>query len=173
MNASPTVLVHAKGLRKDYGSGEGLVRALDAVDLDVTRGETLAIMGPSGCGKSTLLQLIGGLDRPSAGEVSVAGQRVDRLSERALAHLRRDEIGFVFQAFHLMDELTAQENVELPALLAGCSPSDARTRANALLEEVDLADRAAAPSRDVVRGATPAGGDRASSRERSSDRAGG
>jgi putative ABC transport system ATP-binding protein len=142
MNASPTVLVHAKGLRKDYGSGEGLVRALDAVDLDVTRGETLAIMGPSGCGKSTLLQLIGGLDRPSAGEVSVAGQRVDRLSERALAHLRRDEIGFVFQAFHLMDELTAQENVELPALLAGCSPSDARTRANALLEEVDLADRA-------------------------------
>ena len=142
MNASPTVLVHAKGLRKDYGSGEGLVRALDAVDLDVTRGETLAIMGPSGCGKSTLLQLIGGLDRPSAGEVSVAGQRVDRLSERALAHLRRDEIGFVFQAFHLMDELTAEENVELPALLAGCSPSDARTRANALLEEVDLADRA-------------------------------
>ena len=67
------MLVHAKGLRKDYGSGEGLVRALDAVDLDVTRGETLAIMGPSGCGKSTLLQLIGGLDRPSAGELSVAG----------------------------------------------------------------------------------------------------
>jgi putative ABC transport system ATP-binding protein len=141
MNASPTVLVHAKGLRKEYGSGEGLVRALDAVDLDVTRGETLAIMGPSGCGKSTLLQLIGGLDRPSAGELSVAGQRVDQLSERALAHLRRDEIGFVFQAFHLMDELTAQENVELPALLAGCSPSDARARATALLEEVDLADR--------------------------------
>ena len=104
MNASPTVLVHAKGLRKEYGSGEGLVRALDAVDLDVTRGETLAIMGPSGCGKSTLLQLIGGLDRPSAGELSVAGQRVDQLSERALAHLRRDEIGFVFQAFHLMEE---------------------------------------------------------------------
>jgi putative ABC transport system ATP-binding protein len=141
MNDSPTVLVHAKGLRKDYGSGEGLVRALDAVDLDVTRGETLAIMGPSGCGKSTLLQLIGGLDRPSAGELSVAGQRVDQLSERALAHLRRDEIGFVFQAFHLMDELTAQENVELPALLAGCSPSDARARATALLEEVDLAYR--------------------------------
>jgi putative ABC transport system ATP-binding protein len=141
MNASATVLVHAKGLRKDYGSGEGLVRALDGVDLDVAQGETLAIMGPSGCGKSTLLQLIGGLDRPSAGELSVAGQRVDRLSERALAHLRRDEVGFVFQAFHLMDELTAQENVELPALLAGCSPSDARARATTLLEGVDLADR--------------------------------
>jgi ABC-type proline/glycine betaine transport system ATPase subunit len=150
-NASPAVLVHAKGLRKDYGSGEGLVRALDAVDLDVTQGETLAVMGPSGCGKSTLLQLIGGLDRPSAGELSVAGRRLDKLSERALAHLRRDEIGFVFQAFHLMDELTAQENVELPALLAGCSPSDARARATALLAEVDLADRVRhLPSRTSV-----------------------
>ena len=99
-------------------------------------------MGPSGCGKSTLLHLIGGLDRPSAGELSVAGQRVGGLSERALAYFRREEIGFVFQAFHLMDELTAQENVELPALLAGYSPNEARTRATALLEEVDLADRA-------------------------------
>lgn len=139
--ASPTVLVHAKGLSKEYGSGEGLVRALDAIDLDVALGETLAIMGPSGCGKSTLLQLLGGLDRPSAGELSVVGRPLDQLSERALAHLRRDEIGFVFQAFHLMDELTAQENVELPALLAGCSASDARARATALLEEVGLADR--------------------------------
>jgi putative ABC transport system ATP-binding protein len=134
--------MHAKGLRKEYGSGEGLVRALDAVDLDVNRGETVAVMGPSGCGKSTLLHLIGGLDRPSAGALTVAGQRVDELSERALARLRRDEIGFVFQAFHLMDELTARENVELPALLAGCTPSEARARATALLEEVDLADRA-------------------------------
>ncbi|HTS97958.1 MAG TPA: ABC transporter ATP-binding protein [Streptosporangiaceae bacterium] len=142
MNDSPAVLVHAKGLRKDYGSGEGLVRAINAVDLDVNRGEAVAVMGPSGCGKSTLLHLIGGLDRPSAGELSVAGQRVDEISERALAYLRRDEIGFVFQAFHLMDELTAQENVELPALLAGCPPSEARARATALLEEVGLADRA-------------------------------
>jgi putative ABC transport system ATP-binding protein len=129
-------------LRKEYGSGEGLVRALDMVDLDVNRGDALAVMGPSGCGKSTLLHLLGGLDRPSAGELSVAGQRVDQLSERALAHLRRDEIGFVFQAYHLMDELTAQENVELPALLAGYSPNEARARATALLEQVDLADRA-------------------------------
>jgi putative ABC transport system ATP-binding protein len=136
------VLVQAKGLRKDYGSGEGLVRALDLVDLDVNRGEAVAVMGPSGCGKSTLLHLIGGLDRPSAGQLSVAGQRVDELSERALAHLRRDEIGFVFQAFQLMDELTAQENVELPALLAGYSPNEARARATALLEQVGLADRA-------------------------------
>ena len=142
MNDSPAVLVHAKGLRKDYGSGEGLVRALDMVDLDVNRGEAVAVMGPSGCGKSTLLHLIGGLDRPSAGQLTVAGQRVDELSERALAYLRRDQIGFVFQAFQLMDELTAQENVELPALLAGYSPNEARARATALLERVDVADRA-------------------------------
>ncbi len=142
MKDSAAVLVHAKGVRKDYGRGEGLVRALDAVDLDVNRGEAVAVMGPSGCGKSTLLHLIGGLDRPSAGQLSVAGQRVDELSERALARLRRDEIGFVFQSFQLMDELTAQENVELPALLAGHSPHEARARATALLEKVGLADRA-------------------------------
>jgi putative ABC transport system ATP-binding protein len=142
MNDSPAVLVHAEGLRKDYGSGEGLVRALDMVDLDVDRGEAVAVMGPSGCGKSTLLHLIGGLDRPSAGALSVAGQRVDELSERALAYLRRDEIGFVFQTFQLMDELTAQENVELPALLAGYPPNQVRARATALLEQVGLADRA-------------------------------
>jgi putative ABC transport system ATP-binding protein len=142
MNDSPAVLVHARGLRKDYGTGDGLVRALDMVDLDVNRGEAVAVMGPSGCGKSTLLHLIGGLDRPSAGQLSVAGQRIDELSERALAYLRRDEIGFVFQTFHLMDELTAQENVELPALVAGFSPNEARARTTALLEQVGLADRA-------------------------------
>jgi putative ABC transport system ATP-binding protein len=141
MNTS-AVLVHAKGLGKQYGNGEGLVRAIDAVDLDVNHGEAVAVMGPSGCGKSTLLHLLGGLDRPSAGELSVGGRRVDQLSERALARLRRDEVGFVFQSFHLMDELTAQENVELPALLAGRSPSEARSRAAALLGRVDLADRA-------------------------------
>jgi putative ABC transport system ATP-binding protein len=142
MSDSPTAVVHARGLRKDYGSGDGLVRALDMVDLDVSRGEAVAVMGPSGCGKSTLLHLLGGLDRPSAGQLSVAGQRVDELSERALAHLRREEIGFVFQTFQLMDELTAQENVELPALVAGYPPNEARARATALLEQVGLADRA-------------------------------
>jgi putative ABC transport system ATP-binding protein len=142
MNESAEALVRARGLRKEYGSGEGLVRAVDTIDLDVARGEALAIMGPSGCGKSTLLHLLGGLDRPSAGELSLAGRRIDRLSERALAQLRRHEVGFVFQAYHLMDELTAQENVELPALLAGRTPRDARQRAGQLLEQVGLADRA-------------------------------
>ena len=135
-------LLSARGLRKLYGSGEGLVRAVDDVDIDVARGELLAVMGPSGCGKSTLLHLLGGLDRPTAGELSLAGRRIDRLSERALAQLRRHEVGFVFQAYHLMEELTAQENIELPVLLAGRSPGEARRRARQLLDQVGLADRA-------------------------------
>jgi putative ABC transport system ATP-binding protein len=141
-NGSGTPLVRAIGLRKEYGSGEGLVRAVDEVDLEVVSSEVLAIMGPSGCGKSTLLHLIGGLDRPSNGELWLGRRRIDRLSERGLAQLRRHEVGFVFQAFHLMDELTTQENVELPALLAGRSPRDARRRAHALLDRVGLAERA-------------------------------
>jgi ABC-type lipoprotein export system ATPase subunit len=135
-------VLRVRGLRKEFGSSDTLVRAVDEVSLEVAAGETLAVMGPSGCGKSTLLHLLGGLDRPSGGEVYLAGQRIDQLSERALARLRRRAVGFVFQAFHLMDELTAVENVELPALLAGTSPRAARRRAAGLLEQVGLADRA-------------------------------
>jgi len=134
-------MLRARGLRKEYGREASLVRAVDGVDLDVPAGETLAVMGPSGCGKSTLLHLLGGLDRPSAGEIWLAGQRIDQMSERGMAALRRDAVGFVFQAFHLMDELTAVENVELPALLAGRSPRAARQRATELLDQVGLADR--------------------------------
>jgi putative ABC transport system ATP-binding protein len=129
-------------LRKEYGRGEGLVRAVDGVDLDIGAGETVAVTGPSGCGKSTLLHLLGGLDRPSGGEVSLNGRRIDDLGEKALARMRRSDVGFVFQAFHLMEELTAIENVELSALLAGRSPRAARRRAEELLEQVGLADRA-------------------------------
>jgi ABC-type lipoprotein export system ATPase subunit len=142
-DVAETSVLRARGVRKDYGKGEGLVRAVDGVDLDVASGETVAVMGPSGCGKSTLLHLLGGLDRPSGGEVGLAGRRIDQLGERALARMRRTAVGFVFQAFHLMDELTAVENVELPALLAGRSPRAARRRAAELLERVGLADRAA------------------------------
>ncbi len=143
MNQPGEPVVRARNLRKDYGSGEGLVRAVDGIDLDVIRGETVAVMGPSGCGKSTLLHLLGGLDRPTAGELWLAGQRIDEMSERALAHLRRSDVGFVFQAFQLMDELTVLENVELPALLAGRSPRAARHRATELLEQVGLTQRTA------------------------------
>ena len=141
-NTEPDVMVRARGLCKQYGKDATLVRAVDSVDLDVASGETLAVMGPSGCGKSTLLHLLGGLDRASAGEMWLAGRRIDTMSERRMAALRRDAVGFVFQAFHLMDELTAAENVELPVLLAGRSPRAARRRAAELLEQVGLSDRA-------------------------------
>ena len=140
MNGTP--LIQVRGLTKEHGSGASWVRAVDELDLDVPEGQLLAVMGPSGCGKSTLLHLLGGLERPTAGEVRVAGRRTDNCSERALARLRRRSIGFVFQAFHLVDELTAAENVELPALLAGRSPRAARRRAAELLDRVGLDDRA-------------------------------
>jgi putative ABC transport system ATP-binding protein len=138
---SDGALVHTRGLCKAYNTGEALVRAVDDVNLEVTAGETLAVMGPSGCGKSTLLHLLGGLDRPTSGEIYLAGKRLDQMSERGLARLRRETLGFVFQAFHLMDELTARENVELPVLLAGGSPRAAKRRAAEILERVGLADR--------------------------------
>jgi ABC-type lipoprotein export system ATPase subunit len=135
-------ILRTRALRREYGRGDGLIRAVDGIDLDIAQGETVAVMGPSGCGKSTLLHLLGGLDRPSGGELWVHGKRIEQLGERALAELRRREVGFIFQAFHLMEELTAQENVELPALLAGRSPRAARRRACDLLDQVGLGDRA-------------------------------
>ncbi|NUS16090.1 MAG: ABC transporter ATP-binding protein [Streptomyces sp.] len=138
----PAPVLRTVGLTRAYGQGEGLVWAVDGVDLDVPAGQTLAVTGPSGCGKSTLLHLLGGLDRPTEGEVWLGGRRIDRLGERALARLRRRAVGFVFQAYHLMHELSAAQNVELPALLAGASPRTARTRAAELLRQVGLAERA-------------------------------
>ncbi len=136
-----TALLRTTGLCKEFGKAEARVRAVVGVDLGVERGESVAVTGPSGCGKSTLLHLLGGLDRPSTGEVWLGELRVDSMSERRLAALRCTSVGFVFQAFHLMDELMAVENVELPALLAGESPRRARRRAGALLERVGLSDR--------------------------------
>lgn len=102
MNQFDAVL-QARDLFRTHGQGDSLVHAVDGVDLDVQPGQMLAVMGPSGCGKSTLLHLMGGLERPTDGEVWLAGRRIDTLSERALAQLRRRSVGFIFQAFHLVE----------------------------------------------------------------------
>ena len=135
-------VLRASGVSKHYGRGEASVRAVDDVSLEVGAGESVAAVGPSGCGKSTLLYLLGGLERPTGGSVWLGGEQIDRMPEARLARLRRRAVGFVFQSFHLVDELTALENVELPALLAGESPSAAHHRAADLLEQVGLSDRA-------------------------------
>jgi putative ABC transport system ATP-binding protein len=131
-----------RGLTKVYGEGKTVVRALDGVDLEVGRGEMVAIMGPSGSGKSTLLHMLGALDTPSSGEILLAGERYEGLGEAGLTRLRRDKIGFVFQFFNLLPTLSAEENVMLPALIAGRRDDATRARARALLERVGLADRA-------------------------------
>ena len=142
MMERPGSVLSAYALHKDYGKGDGLVQAVNDVSLEVVAGESVAIVGPSGCGKSTLLYLLGGLERPTAGTLRLAGEQLEGLAEAGLARLRRHALGFVFQAFHLVDELTALENVELPVLLAGASPRTARARGRELLEQVGLADRA-------------------------------
>src|SRR5262245_12590853 len=139
---SAGAVVAARGVMKTYAANGAAVRAVDGVDIEVAAGESVSVMGPSGCGKSTLLHLLGGLERPDAGEIVLDGRRVDGLSETAWAVLRRRTIGFVFQAFNLVDELTAVENVELPALLVGSSARRARRRALELLERLGVAGRA-------------------------------
>jgi putative ABC transport system ATP-binding protein len=142
-----TPVLEARGLAKTYDTGGAEVLALRGVDLAIEPGEFVAIMGPSGCGKSTLLNLLAGLDRPTAGEVWLDGQRIDRLSEAELARLRRRKIGFVFQFFNLLPALSAVENVELPLLLVGRRRKDARRAANELMGELGVGDRwAAAPA---------------------------
>ena len=128
---------------KTFGEGATEVRALRGVDLTVADGEFMAIMGPSGSGKSTLLHILGALDRPTDGTVEIRGRRYDDLPDRELTQLRGETFGFVFQFFNLMPTLTAAENVLLPALVAGESPSDHADRTDELLALVGLSDRAA------------------------------
>jgi putative ABC transport system ATP-binding protein len=133
--------LRTRDLVKVFGSGETAVHALDGVSLEVATGEMVAIMGPSGSGKSTLLHLLGALDTPTSGEISLAGERYDGLGDAGLTRLRRERIGFVFQFFNLLPALSAEENVLLPALIAGRRDDAVRERARALLERVGLAKR--------------------------------
>jgi putative ABC transport system ATP-binding protein len=140
-------VLEAKNLAKTYETGGPKVLGLRGVNISIERGEFVAIMGPSGCGKSTLLNLLAGLDRPTAGEVWLDGQRIDRLTETDLARLRRRKLGFVFQFFNLVPTLSAVENVELPLLLVGRRRREARQSANELMSDLGISHKAeAAPA---------------------------
>jgi putative ABC transport system ATP-binding protein len=139
-------VISLDGVTKSYQAGSP--PALDSVSMAVATGEVVAVMGPSGSGKSTLLNLVAGLDRPSSGAVTVAGKRIDKLGEAALARFRARNVGIVFQFFNLLDDLTVADNVLLPAQLAGISRRQARTRSDELLARMGLADfRNAYPAR--------------------------
>ena len=137
-----TQLIEIRDVSKIYERGKQKVEVLHHIDLDVAQGEFLALMGPSGSGKTTLLNLIGGLDSPSGGSITVGGQRIDNLGATALAKWRASQVGFVFQFYNLMPMLSAQRNVELPLLLTKLSAAERRKRASIALELVGLADRA-------------------------------
>jgi putative ABC transport system ATP-binding protein len=134
--ATPGDLIRINNVTKVYQAG--VAPALAAVSMSVAAGEVAAIMGPSGSGKSTLLNLIAGLDKPTSGTVHVAGQRIDALGETALAKFRSRHVGIIFQFFNLLDDLTVEDNVLLPAQLAGASRRKARARAGELLERMGI-----------------------------------
>jgi putative ABC transport system ATP-binding protein len=134
-------IIKTKNLQKIYRNNGIEVKALRGVNLSVAEAEFLTVMGPSGCGKSTLLYLLGGLDRPTEGEVVVNGQQIHLLNESQRAVLRRKVIGFVFQAYNLIPNLTTADNIELPALLAGRSPKDARDRRGELIHALGLQEK--------------------------------
>jgi ABC-type lipoprotein export system ATPase subunit len=135
------LILEMRGVSRHYGVGAARVEALTGIDLNIAAGGVMVLAGPSGSGKSTLLHLIGGMDRPSAGELRVAGNALHTLSTAELTIFRRHKVGFVFQAFNLMPNLTALENVMLPAEFAGLAVKEARSRALNLLERVGLSNR--------------------------------
>jgi putative ABC transport system ATP-binding protein len=136
------MLLEAEALRKTYDRGATSVEALRGVSLRIDKGDFVAIVGPSGSGKSTLLHVVGALDRPSAGTVTIGGEAIHAYSDARLAAFRRRKLGFVFQFFHLLPTLTAEENVVLPLILDGMSPSSVLGKARELLRELGLEGRA-------------------------------
>ncbi|EGR0494196.1 ABC transporter ATP-binding protein [Vibrio cholerae] len=138
---SPAPLVELQQICKHYTSGQNVVKALDGVDLTIRHGEFLAILGPSGSGKSTLMNVLGCLDKPTAGRYQLDGHPVDSLSTQQLAAIRNQKIGFVFQSFNLLEYASALDNVALPLVYAGVKAKDRRRRATELLTRVGLADR--------------------------------
>ncbi len=134
-------LLDLKGVTKDYHLGKTVVHALRGLDLDINKGEIVAIMGPSGSGKSTLMHILGCVDTPTSGEASIEGTQIKSLTERQLVALRGRKIGFVFQTFNLMQTLSAQQNVELPMIFQGIKRKERAQRAVELLTKVGLADR--------------------------------
>jgi len=139
--SQPDFIIRIHDLHRDYVMGDQIVRALDGVELVIWPGDFLAVMGPSGSGKSTLLYLLGGLDRPTAGQIWINGREITRLDENDLASYRGKEIGFVFQAFHLIPTMTALQNVEFPMVFNRTTPQMRGAQARALLERVGLGDR--------------------------------
>jgi lipoprotein-releasing system ATP-binding protein len=135
------LVLSARGLAKTYGKGTTAVEVLKAIDLDVAQSEKVAIVGSSGSGKSTLLHLLGGLDAPSAGQVTLAGSELSHLSVSALDRLRNQYLGFIYQFHHLLDEFTAAENVALPLRIRGLSKAESLERAHAMLTAVGLQKR--------------------------------
>lgn len=134
-------MIKSKNLKKIYRTEEVETTALDSINLEVREGEYVAIMGPSGCGKSTLLNILGMIDKPTSGEYHFLGKEVSKYSERQRAQLRKANIGFVFQSFNLIDELTVSENVELPLLYLGYSSSERKKRVTEVLEHMELIPR--------------------------------
>lgn len=140
MDAEPSAVATLRDVSRHYATAAGPVKALDGVTMDIRRGEVLAIAGPSGSGKSTLLGLVGALDRPTGGQICVEGRDLAQLSAREAAILRRDRIGFVFQAYNLVPVLTALENVEYVMVLQGRSKTARQQRARQILAEVGLGE---------------------------------